>query len=108
MDFQMISKTKVSNGFQTAVPAAIRKSFGVSPGDLLEWEASPGAITVRVRKRRTWEDIRGIVSSPAGCVEAKRRAQRGRRVAERGGGEPSDFVGSPRLPGTRGLRSRPG
>ena len=31
-----MAETKISKGFQTVVPAEIRKKFNVGPGDILE------------------------------------------------------------------------
>lgn len=75
----MVSETKISKGYQTVVPAELRKAHGISPGDKLVWGEEKGEIKVRVRKRKTLEDIIGIVSGKekTDAVELKKKAQRG-------------------------------
>ena len=75
----MASETKISKGYQTVVPAKLREAYGISPGDRLIWEEERGEIKVRVRKRKTIEDIVGIVSGKeeTDAVEWKKKAQRG-------------------------------
>src|SRR3989304_5340305 len=33
----MLSKTKISKGFQTVIPSAVRETFDVEAGDYVEW-----------------------------------------------------------------------
>lgn len=47
----MVVKTKVSKGFQTVLPAPVRKKFGVNPGDEVIWTIVGDEIFVRVRKK---------------------------------------------------------
>lgn len=44
-------ETKVSSGFQTVLPAEIRKRFDVGPGDEVVWTVIGDEIFVRVRKK---------------------------------------------------------
>ena len=44
-------ETKVSKGFQTVLPAEIRKKFNIGPGDEVVWTVLGDEILVRVRKR---------------------------------------------------------
>jgi len=74
---RMASETKISKGYQTVVPADLRKAHGISPGDKLVWEEEKGEIKVRVRKRKTLADITGMVNDGGDAVEWKKRAQRG-------------------------------
>lgn len=75
----MSSETKVSKGYQTVVPSELRAAHDISPGDKLVWREEDGKITVRVRKRKSLEDIIGIVSGKTrtDAVELKKKAQRG-------------------------------
>ena len=34
----MTSKTKISDGYSTVLPAEIRKSLDLVPGDILQWD----------------------------------------------------------------------
>ncbi|WP_409199323.1 AbrB/MazE/SpoVT family DNA-binding domain-containing protein [Methanobrevibacter sp. DSM 116169] len=57
----MIS-TKVYKGYQTVIPAEIRKEFDIEKGDILEWNTNnKDEISFKVRKKRQFKDIRGII-----------------------------------------------
>jgi bifunctional DNA-binding transcriptional regulator/antitoxin component of YhaV-PrlF toxin-antitoxin module len=75
----MVSETKISKGYQTVVPAELRESHGILPGDRLVWVEEKGEIKVKVRKKKTIKDIIGIVPGKVktDAVEMKKRAQRG-------------------------------
>jgi len=75
----MASETKISKGYQTVVPAKLRDAHNISPGDKLVWEEEKGEIKVRVRKKKTLEDIIGIVSGKekTDAVVLKKKVQRG-------------------------------
>ena len=55
----MPSKMKISEGYSTVLPAEIRKSLNLVPGDILQWDIKEGVITIHPRKRVTLEDISG-------------------------------------------------
>jgi len=73
----MLSKTKVSKGYQTVIPSAVRESFEVEPGDFVEWTEGRDGLVVRFRKRTRLRDLTGVGGAPADAVEVKKRAQRG-------------------------------
>lgn len=73
----MLSETVISKGYQTVVPAKIRKSHGITPGDVLEWMDTEQGILVQPRKKRTLQDIVGIVKSGGDAVESKKMIQKG-------------------------------
>jgi len=73
----MTSETKISKGYQTVVPAKLRKSRGISPGDRLVWEEEKGEIKIKVKKRKTLKDIAGMINVGGDAVEWKKKAQRG-------------------------------
>jgi len=73
----MLSKTKISKGFQTVIPSAVRETFAVEPGDYVEWTEGPGGLVVRFRKRKGLRDLAGIGNARADAVDVKKRAQRG-------------------------------
>ena len=74
----MLSKTKISKGFQTVIPSAVRETFDVEAGDYVEWMEGRDGLVVRFRKRKRLRDLTGIGSVPADAVEVKKRAQRGK------------------------------
>jgi bifunctional DNA-binding transcriptional regulator/antitoxin component of YhaV-PrlF toxin-antitoxin module len=73
----MTCETKISKGYQTVVPAELRKAYDIAPGDKLVWERSGSTIKIRVRKRKTWADITGMINVGGDAVEWKKKAQRG-------------------------------
>ncbi|MBC2700495.1 MAG: AbrB/MazE/SpoVT family DNA-binding domain-containing protein [ANME-2 cluster archaeon] len=73
----MLSETKVSKGYQTVVPSKIRKARNIIPGDILEWTDTKNGILVHPRKKRTLEDITGLIKSEGDAVEAKKKVQMG-------------------------------
>ncbi len=73
----MLSETKVSKGYQTVVPSKIRKAHNIIPGDILEWTDTNNGILVRPRKKRTLEDITGLVRSEGDAVGSKKKVQMG-------------------------------
>jgi bifunctional DNA-binding transcriptional regulator/antitoxin component of YhaV-PrlF toxin-antitoxin module len=75
----MCPETKVTEANQTQVPAALRAKYGVGPGDVLVWEeTADGEVRVRFRRRRTLEDLVGMVRDSRGgdALRDKKRAQR--------------------------------
>ena len=73
----MMSETKVSKGYQTVIPAKIRKSYKITPGDVLEWIDTEEGILVHPRRKRTLQDIVGLVKTEGDAVESKKRVQKG-------------------------------
>ena len=73
----MLSETVISKGYQTVVPAKIRKAHKIVPGDVLEWIDSEKGIIVQPRKKRTLKDIIGLVKGEGDAVETKKRVQKG-------------------------------
>jgi len=78
----MLSETLVSNGYQTVVPAKIRKAHNIKPGDVLEWKDTEKGIIVQPRKKRTLLDITGLITTKGlpDAVELKRKLQRGEKI----------------------------
>ena len=73
----MSSKTKISDGYSTVLPAEIRKTLDLSPGDILQWDVEDGIITIHPRKKVTLGGICGIVSSGGDAVNDKKKIQSG-------------------------------
>ena len=73
----MFDETVISKGYQTVVPAKIRRAHGILPGDVLEWIDTEKGIMVQPRKKRTLKDIIGIVKGEGDAVESKKRVQKG-------------------------------
>jgi len=73
----MPSKTKISDGYSTVLPAKIRKMLDLVPGDTLLWEVQDGIITIHPRKKETLGGICGMISSGGDAVNDKKHAQSG-------------------------------
>lgn len=73
----MISETKISSGYSTIVPADIRKSLGINPGDILEWTLDDHEIVVKPRKKMQFDDIVGLIEEGGDALSAKKRIQSG-------------------------------
>ena len=73
----MISETKISSGHSTIVPAEIRRSLGINPGDILVWTLDNHEITIKPRKKMQFKDIVGLIEEGGDSVSAKKRIQRG-------------------------------
>ncbi len=73
----MFNETVISKGYQTVVPAKIRKAHNILPGDVLEWIDDEKGIIVKPRKKRTLKDIIGLVKAEGDAVESKKRVQKG-------------------------------
>ncbi|MCZ7403291.1 MAG: AbrB/MazE/SpoVT family DNA-binding domain-containing protein [Candidatus Methanoperedens sp.] len=73
----MLTETVISKGYQTVVPAKIRKVHNLMPGDVLEWIESEKGIIVQPRRKRTLKDIIGIAQAGGDAVESKKQVQKG-------------------------------
>lgn len=73
----MPSKTKLSEGYSTVLPAEIRKALNLVPGDILQWEIEKGIIMVKPRKKETLKEITGMISCGGDAVTAKKSVQSG-------------------------------
>ncbi|MBU3967783.1 MAG: AbrB/MazE/SpoVT family DNA-binding domain-containing protein [Euryarchaeota archaeon] len=78
----MLSETIISKGYQTVVPAKIRKAHKITPGDVLEWSDTEKGIIVQPRKKRTFQDIIGLIKTEGlpDAVELKKRIQKGEKI----------------------------
>ncbi|MDI9437000.1 MAG: AbrB/MazE/SpoVT family DNA-binding domain-containing protein [Euryarchaeota archaeon] len=76
----MTCQTKISKGFQTVVPARIRKRFQVGPGDIMEWIPTGDGVELKFRKKVAIDDVLGMVEEPeTDAVELKKKAQMGEK-----------------------------
>ena len=73
----MFDETVISKGYQTVVPAKIRRAHDILPGDVLEWIDTEKGIMVQPRKKRTLKDIIGLVKGDGDAVDSKKRVQKG-------------------------------
>ena len=74
----MTSKTKISEGYSTVLPAEIRKALNLKPGDLLQWDVENGLIKIQPRKKMTLAGICGVISSGGNAVNDKKKIQSGK------------------------------
>jgi AbrB family looped-hinge helix DNA binding protein len=73
----MTSKTKISEGYSTVLPAEIRKTLNLTPGDVLQWSVEDGLITIKPRKKMTLAGICGVISAGGNAVNDKKKIQSG-------------------------------
>ncbi|MCG7847726.1 MAG: AbrB/MazE/SpoVT family DNA-binding domain-containing protein [ANME-2 cluster archaeon] len=73
----MLSETKISKGFQTVIPSKIRKIYKINAGDILDWTDTEDGILVQPRKKRTLQDITGLIKTEGDAVESKKLVQKG-------------------------------
>jgi AbrB family looped-hinge helix DNA binding protein len=73
----MVSKTKISEGYSTVLPAKIRKALNLAPGDILQWDVKGGIITIQPRKKMTLTGICGVISAGGDAVLDKKKIQSG-------------------------------
>jgi len=73
----MPSKTKLSEGYSTVLPAEIRKALELAPGDILLWEIEGNSIRIQPRKKATLDSITGIASCGGDALHDKKKAQTG-------------------------------
>lgn len=52
-----IAESRITAQGQVSVPAEVRKALGVSPGNVLEWDAEGDVVTVRRATRCSSDDI---------------------------------------------------
>jgi len=74
----MTSKTKISDGYSTVLPAEVRKALNLTPGDVLQWDVVDGIITIHPRKKMTLAGICGIASAGGDAVMDKKKIQSGK------------------------------
>ena len=73
--------TKVYKGFQTVIPAKIRKELNIEQADLLEWETNENKIIIRKKEKTDLSSIIGIISDEKlDSVEATRKAGEGEKI----------------------------
>ncbi len=73
----MAAESRVSRGFLTVVPKAIRRAVKVGAGDKLTWTVEGERIVVVPRRAKALQDITGLISHGGDAVASKRRVQRG-------------------------------
>jgi AbrB family looped-hinge helix DNA binding protein len=60
-----IAHSKLTAQGQISVPAAVRRTLGIGPGSVLEWEADGDQVVVRRAARFTSEDVhKSVFATP--------------------------------------------
>ncbi|KZX16442.1 hypothetical protein MBCUT_08280 [Methanobrevibacter cuticularis] len=73
--------TKVYKGFQTVVPAKIRKEFNIKEEDVLEWKTNKNEIILTKKEKNELSSIVGIISDEKlDSVEATKKAGMGEKI----------------------------
>jgi len=77
---QRAIRSKVSPGFQVAVPSELRRKFGVGVGDEVVWILEGDQVRADFRRRPSLESIVSLGASgrkAANAVDSKKKMQRG-------------------------------
>ena len=76
---EKVFRTKVSQGYQVAVPVELRKRYGVHVGDEVIWILEGNEVRTNFRRRPSLENIASIGRSrkKESAVELKKNIQRG-------------------------------
>lgn len=72
--------TRLYKGFQTVVPAEIRKELDLQMDDLLDWTIEDGKMVIEIKRQRPISDLSRFVikgTGPTDAVELKKKAGRG-------------------------------
>lgn len=72
--------TKLYKGYQTVVPAEIRKELNLSIDDVLEWSTEDGKMIIEIKRQRPISDLSEFeikTDVPTDAVELKKRSGRG-------------------------------
>ena len=80
MQEDQVFRTKVSQGYQVAVPAKLRKRYAVGVGDEVIWIMAGDEVKARFAKRPSLESIAALGRSTGKKVDAvqlKKKVQRG-------------------------------
>jgi len=73
--------TKVYKGFQTIIPAKIRKELDIKQSDELEWKTNKNEIIVTKKEKIDLSSLVGIISDEnLDSVEATRKAGMGEKI----------------------------
>jgi bifunctional DNA-binding transcriptional regulator/antitoxin component of YhaV-PrlF toxin-antitoxin module len=79
MSENKVFRTKISQGYQVAMPAELRRRYGIGVGDEIVWMVDERQVRADFRKKPSLEGIvsLGRSGARANAVEAKKRTQRG-------------------------------
>jgi bifunctional DNA-binding transcriptional regulator/antitoxin component of YhaV-PrlF toxin-antitoxin module len=79
MSERQVFRSKVSRGYQVAVPAKLRKRYGIGVGDEIVWMLDDGQVRAEFRKKPGLESIVSLGRSGRreNAVETKKQVQRG-------------------------------
>ncbi|MDA4122003.1 MAG: AbrB/MazE/SpoVT family DNA-binding domain-containing protein [Thaumarchaeota archaeon] len=77
MSERQVFRTKVSQGYQVAVPAELRRKYGIGVGDEVVWMVDGGEVRTDFKKKPSLESIVSLGRSGGNAVETKKRAQKG-------------------------------
>lgn len=73
--------TKVYKGFQTVIPAEIRKELNIKQSDVLEWKTKENKIILTKKEKNDISSLIGIISDEKlDSVEATKKAGMGEKI----------------------------
>lgn len=72
--------TKLYKGYQTVVPAEIRKELNLTMDDILDWSTEDGKMIIEIKRQAPMSDLSEfeiMAPEPTDAVELKKRSGRG-------------------------------
>lgn len=77
----MVISTKIYKGFQTVIPAEIRKDLNVKDTDIIDWAVNKNNnnVVVSFRKKACLHDLSGMgkIDKITDAVDLKHKSQKG-------------------------------
>ncbi len=75
MDESVLGESRIYTRNLTIVPTKVRRATGARAGDILEWRMRGSQILIRVRRRKSIEDISGLMRHGGNSVASKKALQ---------------------------------
>lgn len=72
--------TKLYKGYQTVVPAEIRKELNLTMDDILDWSTEDGKMIIEIKRQAPMSDLTEFefyAPEPVDAVEIKKKSGRG-------------------------------
>lgn len=71
--------TKVYKGFQTVIPAKMRKELNIQESDILEWEKQDNKLIITPKPKRDLKELVGLIKTekPTNAVEITKKLRTG-------------------------------
>jgi bifunctional DNA-binding transcriptional regulator/antitoxin component of YhaV-PrlF toxin-antitoxin module len=75
MSAEVLVETKLSTGYLTVVPKAVRELLEAHTGDIVQWRLRKSGVTIHIRKPMRVNEIVGMISHGGDAVASKKAIQ---------------------------------